>query len=282
MANRKTSSIDRLRTQVWATAVLVAAGSLSPADLEENLKEKRRKKEGVEGDYKDASGIWWRYLGGRARPFRTWEPLPKTVWVDECEESFPGTASWFYSPIWYLMEEVEFLPSQILKCVQLLPERLKEDLLGHGVADTKSGLMLAELGMTVPFQIATEISVWSLGAMACVMRRAELSGQSPLVRRAGVGILWILDQLGPTAATSLRPLLCELRRVVSDMLDKYVYPLSGPMECPVVAKDFERFSCEVQRWHAIDEAFMSDDYESVDRLMALNWFELSAALSSRS
>lgn len=278
MPNRKRSEVDQLRTKIWATMVSVAAGGLTPTRLEEYLKQRRGGKSG-EREAKEATGIWWRYLKGKAKPFKTWEPRPQTVWVDECEEIFPGTSAWFYSPIWYLLEDTEYLPSQILECVNLLPFRLREDLLEHGDVNTKSAFLLADLPFDTPFQIGAEVSVWSLGAMACVMRRAELSGQSPLYRWAGIGILWVLLQLEKDVPVQVWPLLKEVQAMLTDKLNSFIYPLGGPMICPVKTRDLERFSCEVQKVHAIRQASMNDDYELVDRLSLLKWYEFPSASS---
>lgn len=144
----------------------------------------------------------------------------------------------------------------------------------HGIESTRGAFLLADLDMNAPFHIAAEVSIWSIGAMACVMRRAELSGKSPLFRRSGIGVIWLLDQLDPTIPAQVRPLLRDLRGLVVDMLDKFVYPMSGPIIFPPTAKDFDRFRCEVQRVHAIDKAIMNDDYDLADHLTSRKWFEL--------
>lgn len=274
MANRKTSAIDKLRTKIWAEMVNFAAGDMAPTALEAHLKDLRDRRTGGEPVLREATGLWVRYMTGRAKPFKVWEPMPQTVWVDECEEFYPGTSAWFYSPIWYLLEDTEYLPSQILACVNLLPARFRDELLEHGDVHTKSAFLLADLPFDTPFQIGAEVSVWSLGAMACVLRRAELSGQSPLYRWAGVGILWVLQRLGEDAPLQVRPLLQEAHDMMAERMNSFIYPMGGPMTCPVKARDLERFSCEVRRVHAIEEATMNDDYESVDRLSSLKWFEL--------
>lgn len=273
MPNRKTSAIDKSRTKIWSTMVRLAAGDMPATTLEEFLKEQRYQKCGAKPEVKEATGIWWRYMTGKAKPFRVWEPRPRADWVDECEELFPGTSAWFYSPIWYLLEDEEFLPSQILQCVNLLPARFKDELLEHGDQRTKSAFLLADLSFETPFEIAAEVSIWSLGAMACVMRRAELSGKSPLYRWSGIGILWLLQQMMKDAPLPLHPLLKELHSMVAESLNSFVYPMGGPMTCPVKAEDLERFNRAVQRVHAIREAAFNDDYELVDRLYKLKWYE---------
>lgn len=280
MPNRKTSAIDRLRTKVWSTMVSAAAGNMAATSLEAFLKDLRDHKGKEKPRGKEATGMWWRYMSGRAKPFRVREPRPRADWVDECEELFPGTSAWFYSPIWYLLEDEEFLPSQILECVNLLPARLKDELLEHGDPSTKSAFLLAELSFNTPFEIAEEVSIWSLGAMACVMRRAELSGKSQLYRWSGIGILWLLQQMMKDAPLPLRPLLQELYSMLAESLNTFVYPMGCPMTCPVKAEDLERFSCAVQRVHAIREAGFNDDYELVDRLSALKWYESPKGISA--
>ena len=274
MANRKSSEIDQLRTKIWATMVRVAAGGLPPTRLEEDLKQRREAKSGG-SETKEATGIWQRYLKGEAKPFKTWEPRPQTVWVDECEEFFPGTSAWFFSPIWYLLEDMEYLPRQILECVNLLPSRLREELLEHGDEYTKSAFLLADLSFDTPFQIGAEVSIWSLGAMACVMRRAELSGKSPLYRWAGIGILWLLRQLENDVPVQVWPLLREVQVMLMARLNSFTYPMGAPVRCPVTARDLERFGGEVQKVHAIRKASMNDDYELADQLRLIKWSEFS-------
>ena len=82
------------------------------------------------------------------------------------------------------------------------------------------------------------------------------------------------------APLPLRPLLQELHSLVTESLSSFVYPMGGPMTCPVTAKDLERFSCAVQRVHAIREAISNDDYELVDRLNALKWYEAPNGISA--
>lgn len=232
-----------------------AAGENSPDRLERLLNERL----GYEA--KDETGIWRRYLAGTSKPYAKREVRPNAEWVCFAEKAYPKSSRWFYSPVWFLLEEREFLPSEILECVKLLPQSMQDQLLLSGLETTTAGFLLAEASSHTLFRLSMKPSTWSLGAMACVMRRAELSGNPPLFRRAGIGILWNLAQLAPTEPEPLRAALTLLLNKVKKDLDERIYPASGPVIFPVAECDLKNFERGVEHWRLIDHAYAAGDFE---------------------
>lgn len=210
---------------------------------------------------KDETGIWRRYIAGTSKPYVTREVKPKAEWVLVAEKAYPTSSRWFYSPIWFLLENREFFPSEILACVKLLPQSMQDQLLLIGLETTTAGFLLAEASSHTLFRLSINPSTWSLGAMACVMRRAELSGNPPLVRRAGIGILWNLAQLVPAEPEPLRAALTLLVNKVKKYLDERSYPASGPVIFPVAECDLQKFGQGVEHWRKIDHAYAEGDLE---------------------
>jgi len=204
--------------------------------------------------------VWRRYCEGASKPFKQRAVKPKAVWVDEVERLYPGTSRWFYTPVWYLLEEAEFYPSEIYQCAKQLPHgELTEHLLSGEKLQESAALMLSELTMQVPWLLAVKPSPEALGAMACAMRRAELAGQMQIFRRSGIGMLWLLDRLIPKEPLLVRECLRELRRIVKKKFDKQVYPMGSLMRSPPKRRDLEEFSKKVKLLKAAEKAFEKFD-----------------------
>ena len=255
LTRRKTSDLEKLRTRVWATTVACAAGEHSPDRLERLINER------LGFDDKDETGVWRRYLAGTAKAFLKRAVKPNSEGVKGAEKIYPNSSRWFYSPIWFLLEDREFLPSEILQCVKLLPQSMQGQLLLTGLETTTASFLLAEVSSHTLFQLSMRPSTWSLGSMACVMRRAELSGNPPLFRRAGIGIIWNLEQLIPTEPEPLRAVLTLLLNKVKKDLDERIYPASGPVIFPIEERDLQQFGQGVEHWREIDHAYAEGDFE---------------------
>lgn len=242
--------------------VAVAANEFSPTRLEKHLNSL------LGAEFKEATGVWRSYCEGASKPFKKRAVRPKAVWVEEVERLYPATSRWFYSPVWFLMEETEFYPSEIYECAKQLPhDGLAEHLLSGDELDESAALMLSELTMQVPLLLAVNPSPAALGAMACAMRRAELAGQVSIFRRAGIGMLWLLDRLILKESLPVRECLRELRKIVKEKFDKQVYPVGGLIRSPPKRRDLEEFSKRVKLLKAAEIAFGKCDWEKGESLI---------------
>jgi hypothetical protein len=241
MSNRRTSRLDQLRTMVWARSVAVAAGVRKPDQLELLLAEK------LSSQQDEPTGRFRDYCSGKTKPFFRWQPRVDSKWVDHCESLFPGTSSWFHSPIWYLLEEHEFLASEILACATQLQNGPINLLVLDAGPGSSSGFQLAELYPERIWELARLGNLWALGAVSCALRRAELAGQPAVFRRAGVAILWLLDRLIPTEDEWVQEPLIELRTLFAAKLQATQYPAAEPMLCPIGQADFDHLEAGM-RW----------------------------------
>lgn len=188
----------------------------------------------------EATGRWPKYLKGKARPFVKWEPRPVAPLVDTTATSWPEAGKWFYTPVWFLMEDQEYLPSQILACIALLPRRYRRALITAPDKHAPAGLVLLELWPDLIYELAYPATPWALGALACAFRRAELAGQLAVYRRAAVGIVWVLDQLMPSLDPWVQEPLLRLRCLIVQKIDTAVYP--GGLMMRFSTSDLKSFS----------------------------------------
>lgn len=241
MANRISSNLDRQRTILWARLVAVAADIPQPKALEHFIKEIFQ-----EQSYEPV-GMFRAYLDGTRKPFTKWQPFPAAPWVDKAALLWPVTGDWFYTPLWYLLEDEKHLPDQVIRCVQMLPHHFRDLLLVDSDEGAPSGLRLTSLHAELIHELADPLSPWALGAMACAMRRAELAGEIPLFRLSCVGIIWLLDQLAPTLDPWVREKIQELRANCLEKFSSIVYPtIGGSLQAPISKSDLVRFSVRVE------------------------------------
>lgn len=239
----------------WSRTLAVAAGVREGKSLERLVVERA-------GMWRDEpGGIWSDYLVGAHKCFKKWVPTPHAPWVDKAAEIWPGTSDWFYTPAWYLLEDQEYLPSQIMKCAQLLPPRFRDILLLNSHEKSPAALTLSELWLDLIYELADPVSPWALGAMACALRRAELAGQSPIFRRAGVGLIWLLDRLIPGLDPWVQEPVKELRSLMMQHLAAIVYPGSALLRVPISENDLDRFTRGVDDFVAKRDAPFDLDTE---------------------
>lgn len=240
MANRIISEVDRQRTLVWVRLAAVSAGIPQPKALESFIKEI------LEEQSYEPSGNFRAYLHGIHRPFTKREPFPVAPWVDKAALIWPDTGDWFYTPIWYLLEDDRYSPEQVIQCVQMLPQQFRDLLLVNSDEVAPSRLRLTSLYVELIYELADPVSPWALGAMACAMRRAEMAGEIPLFRISCVGIIWLLDQLAPTLDPWVREIIQELRANSLEKFSSLVYPtIGGSLQVPISKFDLDRFGARV-------------------------------------
>lgn len=236
MANRSNTELDQQRTKTWARYLAVTAGVREGKRLEQLICDRS------DMNCDEPSGIFRAYLTGKRKPFVKWMPTPRAPWVDRADVIWPSTRDWFYTPVWYLLEEQEYLASQIMECVRLLPPRFKNILLLDSHERSPAALTLGELWLDRIYELVDPVSPWALGAMACALRRAELAGQSPIFRQAGVGLIWLLDRLIPELDPWVQEPVKELRSLIMQRLATIVYPGSALLRVPISKNDLDRFT----------------------------------------
>lgn len=202
----------------------------------------------INSERDEPTGRWRKYLAGKDRPFVKWEARPLAPLVDATAALWPEVGAWFYTPVWYLLEEQEYVPSQIMACAALLPDGYKANLIAHADEKSPAGLVLLDLWPDLLYELAAPMTPWALGAIACAFRRAELAGQVAVYRRAAVGIVWLLDRLMPALDPWVQEPLARLRELVIERMSGVVYPGSVLLSAPISSGDLEGFTLGVQQF----------------------------------
>lgn len=200
-----------MRSRLWVQMTLAWYGRGGPDHLEEMLRREARGQH--EWDSLESAGRFLAYTKG-AKPYRSRAPVPTdAVWVDKCAERWPVTGEWFYSPMWYLLDNRVSLQT-LHAFVKQLPVRYQDALL---TTDDEEDLHFALGVVSWPFltELSYPLGSWSLGALACAMRRLDLAGDTPGARKCAVGLVWAMNEVAPVlpprAAQVLRETASWLR-----------------------------------------------------------------------
>ena len=248
MPNRRKSQLDVFRTQTWARFCAVALNLRKGSDLERKMLEVEAAGEPLA---KQVSGAWDGYLRGTGTPYNSWAPVPESRWAKVAERACPASWSWFANPMWYLLEDADFTPGQLLECASVLPKCFRENLIYDLPMGARAALRLQDVHFHWLYQFAIPAGPWALGATACAMRRAELAGDGPTMRWAGGSLVWQLrqlaDQLDPWVAEPLE----KLRQKVLNGFAKEFY-LDG-LSMPIAPRDEERFGSQLREFIAWSE-----------------------------
>lgn len=165
-------------------------------------------------------------------------------WVEWADAVFHGTRAWYLTPFWSLFQSPRSSVEELWECVHLLPIPMQSPLVETDNLEVPAELRLAVVPRNCIYELTQHLNPWTLGALACAMRRAELAGNLSALRWAGVGMLWTLDQLSSNAAPALQERLMELRQLLGNTLDSLIYPLGTGALHPISADEIQRFARE--------------------------------------
>ena len=240
MPNHSKTRIDFWRTQTWAR---FCANSL---EVKDGADVARRLRVGQE-NLRSANTLWTAYLSGLRTPYNDWAPVPDSKWARRAATPCPGSWAWYATPFWYLIEEEEYSPSQIITCAEGLPKRFREDLLYEAAPGTSPALRLRDVHFHWIYLFCDPGSPWGLGATACAMRRAELAGDAACMRWAAVGLIWQLSRLIEPLDRWVAEPLIEVRTALLERFEKLTY-LDG-LRLPIVtSQDEVRFGAQYEKF----------------------------------
>jgi hypothetical protein len=243
MANHSKSQLDFWRTQTWSRICAVSVGLRQGNDIERWVL-------GQNGfESKKASGAWVGYLLGTNTPYNGWTPVPDSKWAQLARHACPQSWPWFATPVWYLLEDEEFTPGQLVECAELLPESFRENLIYEPEGlPMRTALRLRDILFDWVYQFTDPMNPWALGATACAMRRAELAGNAPAMRWAAVALTWQLEMHASKLDPWIAEPLNEVRQMLVNRFKTMLY-FDG-MYLPIGSSDHVRFGCEREKYLA--------------------------------
>lgn len=229
--------LNKVRTAVWWSVLKHEAKTAVPDRIEEAI-----------ATHLSLDLIGSRNLAafaaGRRLPFRHQElPLPRdAVWPRRAAKVWPATGEWFFTPFWFLIDNQKSFTLELIgKCIQLLPFEHQEYLYSGVPGGVEEPLNFLPIDQSHVCVLAVPASPWSLGALACAMRRATISGEGRTARWCGVGIVWLLLHLRERHEF-LADHLEHLANLVLKQLADVGYPPG--IHWPVEVADLVQFSWE--------------------------------------
>lgn len=217
-----------------------------------------------------------RYARGSQFPVKGGHPYACGDWVKLAARVWPDTGAWFRTPFWFLTSKASPTPDDLVACAEGLPVWFRENLLepAHGT----SALRLIPISRDYLYGLVDLMNPWSLGALACAMRRAELAADVGTVRWACVGILWAVNYFLDTTDPLMHPPLEKLRSILKSHFNAMTYPMQVKISAPVSEADIARFASERD---AFVKYFEIGDFGDLDPGTRPPWIELGNC-SSRS
>lgn len=185
-----------------------------------------------------------KYASGKSNPSASSRPGSSGPWVDWAGAVHPETRAWYISPFWFLLQSRRCTAEDLWECVQLIPDSMQVALVESDNLEIPVEMRLGVVPRSCLFELTEEINPWTLGALACAMRRAELAGDLSALRWSGVAMLWTLEKLIEVAASVLQERLAELRQLLGGALDSTIYPIGNGAVCPISSEEIQRFGRE--------------------------------------
>lgn len=188
MTNKKRTDLDKLRTIVWSAGL---AESVQIKDfLRLELELKRRLEEGIN----DPSGIFFKYSRGSVMPSRTRGLNSDGLWIGRAEAVVPGSSAWFKTPLWFLLQEKDFSPAELLACARMLPPEMTVRLCQEHDATLPAAGYLKRMRETVLVDMLDTSISWSLGGLVTVARIAELQSHPYCARESMIASVCALQE----------------------------------------------------------------------------------------
>lgn len=189
-----------------------------------------------------------RYAKGVQFPVKGDHPYACGEWVTLAARVWPGTDAWFRTPFWFLLKNKEVSPRDLMTCARGLPYLFREDLLEPDSPNAPAALHMTPVPRDFLYVFTAPLNPWSLGALACAMRRAELAAEVGSMRWSAVGLVWAVGRFMESANPVMHKPLEELRYLVTKLFGGLVYPGQHHIRAEITDADVDRFGREQKKY----------------------------------
>lgn len=211
------------------------SGLLRPVELAEYIQTK------LALDQYDTTAMR-RYASGSQFPIQSGHPYACGDWVKLAARIWPESSAWFRTPFWFLLEKTNLTPDDLVICAGGLPPLFRESLLEP--SNGSAALKLIPVSRDYLYGFTDPINPWSLGALACAMRRSEFAADAGAMRWASVGIMWSVNHFIETVDPLMRQPLEALLVRLKSQFDGLIYPTQRGILAPITDIDIARFDLE--------------------------------------
>lgn len=213
-----------------------------------------------------------KYGQGTGNPSRSNRPGSSGPWVEWAETMYPLTRAWYVSPFWFVLQSRRCTAEDLWECVCLIPESMRAPLIESDYLSIPAEMRLGVVPRSCIYELTEELNPWTLGALACAMRRAEIAGDMSALRWASVALLWTVERLIEKATPSLKKRLSELPKLLRSTLNSTIYPIGNGAVHPIADDEIARFGRERD---AYERLFANHAIPDWDTSTSPPWVELS-------
>lgn len=238
LTNPKASVWDRVRTQVWFSALRHESGLQGPEQIGLHIAAALQLEK---YDFRS----FRRYADGKQHAGLARRPHTCGEWVIHAAKVWPATAAWFRTPLWFIFSNQTIATRDLLLCARCLPVAFQEDFLPQMNSGGPAVLHLEHTPRDFLYTFVDPLNPWSLGALACAFKRAEIAGDAGCMRWAAVGILWAIESFLKDDRPSMQEPLGRLFELVES---KFNAPFRGLRQVPITDKEVFQFGHARQRY----------------------------------
>lgn len=237
LTNRTRDQWDVLRTKVWAASLMAASGTKRMDATAFRIAGK------LKLDVYNYQAMK-KYADGAHSAGRSNRPGITGLWVDRAEVAYPGTSHWYTTPLWFLLQAKQCTPEDLRECILLLPASLQRHLVRTDNLNLPAVMRLGVVPSSELYLLTELLSPWTLGALACAMRQAELAADVDALRLAGIALLWSVNELIRTSPPILSERLLEVKSLVDTAIAAMIKPHVNAELAPITADELDRFGRE--------------------------------------
>lgn len=191
----------------------------------------------------DRCRIWRGYkLGTRFPPLERESPDRPTL-VERVDNAIPGTAAWIATPLWWFTSERMLSLPGITSLIERMPVPYQDELVARSTGPIE--ISLRRISRETVKEFAISGGPWGLGAIACAVRIAQITGAAPIQRYASIHLLNTLRAWKDHSA--LKSSYAEVYKIIEDDINTAPYnlPGSGSLFAPISINEVDAASHEI-------------------------------------
>jgi hypothetical protein len=198
------------------------------------------------------SGFWKHYQTGANQLKLKPTPDNQPSLIERVEKEIPGSIAAYRTPLWSLFDDGLMTKEALVNLVRVLPKPYHNKLLASYSGITSEVVTFRILCNADLDEYALKNHWWDLGAVACIIRISEYTGNSPLQRYAIKILFCMLKDLENDGTLTMVArevyefIYCRLRDIV------YATPIDE-IRMPIKEKEISKLYTELKSKKNVEE-----------------------------
>lgn len=222
--------------------------------------------------------IWRGYKSGKRFPRLEREsPDFCPTLVERVDNAIPGTAAWITTPFWWFTSECMTSLPGITALIGRLPVNYQDKLLIRSTGPLR--ISLQPISRETVKEFAMWGGPWGLGALACIVRIAQITGAAPTQRYASIYLLCTLQRWKDHPA--LKAYYVEVYAIIENTVKDAVYavPGGGNLLSPISPHEITAAICEISEECDVRRKQREQSAEEIEAVLNRAFSKVSDARS---